>query len=117
VAPLLGCPFTVTTTLPVVTPAGAGVTIMVLLQLVGLAAAPLNEIVLFPCVAPKLVPVMVTAVPCGPALGARLLIAGGAWDVTVKESVLLVCPSAVTVTLPDVAPDGTNTRMSLSTQL
>jgi len=46
--PLLACPFTVTTTLPVVAPAGTGATIEVALQLVGVAVVPLNLTVLVP---------------------------------------------------------------------
>jgi hypothetical protein len=45
-APALVTPFTVTTTLPVVAPAGTGTTIDVALQLVGVAAAPLKVTVL-----------------------------------------------------------------------
>src|SRR5260221_8194843 len=41
-------------------------------QLVGVAAVPLNVTVLVPCVAPKFVPVIVTAVPTGPFVGDRL---------------------------------------------
>ena len=59
-------PPTVTTTLPVVAPAGTGATMLVALQLVGVAAVPLNVTVLVPCVAPKFVPVIVTEVPTTP---------------------------------------------------
>ncbi len=45
-------------------------------QLVGVAAVPLNVTVLLPCVAPKLVPVIVTAVPTGPLVGDRLVRVG-----------------------------------------
>ena len=48
VTPLLARPPTVTTTGPVVAPAGTGATIDVLLQLVGVAAVPLNVTVLVP---------------------------------------------------------------------
>ena len=40
--PLLATPPTVTTTFPVVAPAGTGATMLVALQLVGVAAVPLN---------------------------------------------------------------------------
>ena len=40
--PLLATPPTVTTTLPVVAPDGTGATMLVALQLVGVAAVPLN---------------------------------------------------------------------------
>ena len=53
-------------------------------QVVGVAVVPLNVTVLVPCVAPKLVPVIVTAVPTGPLVGARLVSVGG--TVTVKVS-------------------------------
>ena len=70
-APLLACPPTVTTTLPVVAPAGTGTTMLVALQLVGVATVPLNVTVLVPCVAPKFVPVIVTEVPTSPEVGLR----------------------------------------------
>jgi len=59
---------------------------LVLLQLVGVAVMPLNVTVLLPCVEPKFVPVIVTAVPTGPPPGGlNVLIAG----VTVKAEPLL----------------------------
>ena len=64
--PLLATPPTVTTTLPVVAPVGTGTVMLVALQLVGVPAIPLNFTVLVPCVAPKLVPVIVIEVPTGP---------------------------------------------------
>ena len=73
---MLARPPTVTTTLPVVAPAGTGTTMLVADQLVGVAAVPLNLTVLVPCVAPKLVPVIVTAVPTGPLVGDRLVSVG-----------------------------------------
>ncbi len=75
--PLLAIPATVTTTGPVVAPAGTAHVMLVLLQLVGDPLTPLNLTVLVPCVAPKLEPVIVTLVPTGPAPGERLLIDGG----------------------------------------
>jgi hypothetical protein len=74
--PLLATPPTVTTTLPVVAPAGTGATMLVALQLVGVAAVPLNFTVLVPCVAPKFVPAIVTDVPTNPDAGFRLVILG-----------------------------------------
>ena len=63
---------TVTITFPVVAPAGTGTAILVAVQLVGVAAAPLNATVLLPpCVAPKPDPVIVTEVPTPPKLGDR----------------------------------------------
>jgi hypothetical protein len=46
--PLLGTPFTVTTTFPVVAPAGTGKLMLVALQLPGVAVVPLNVTVLLP---------------------------------------------------------------------
>jgi len=76
--PLLATPPTVTMTLPLAAPAGTGATILVALQLVGVAAVPLNVTELAPCTLPKLLPVMVTAVPTVAEVGLRLEI----WDVT-----------------------------------
>jgi len=65
--PLLAVPNTVTTTLPVVAPAGTDTVMLVALQALAAAAViPLNVTVLVPWVAPKLVPVMVIDVPAGP---------------------------------------------------
>src|SRR5262249_11536719 len=75
--PLLARPPTVTTTFPVVAPAGTGTTMLVLDQLVGVAVVPLNFTVLVPCVAPKFVPVIVTEVATGPFVGDRLVMLGG----------------------------------------
>src|SRR5579871_5240704 len=74
--PLLAVPLTVTTTLPVVAPVGTGATMLVALQLVGVAAVPLNFTVLVPCDAPKLVPVIVTEVPTAPEVGLRVVMVG-----------------------------------------
>src|SRR2546426_10841889 len=101
-APSLAPPPPVTTTLPVVAPAGTGATIEVALQLVGVAAVPLNVTVLVPWFEPKFVPVTVTDVPTAPELGARLLMLGVAS--TVKLTPLLGFPLAVTTTFPLVAP-------------
>ena len=81
--PLLATPPTVTTTLPVVAPVGTGTAMLVALQLVGVAAVPLNVTVLVPCVAPKFVPVIVTDVPTAPDVGVKLVMVG-AGAVTVK---------------------------------
>ena len=51
---------------------------LVALQLVGVAAVPLNLTVLVPCVAPKFVPVIVTDVPTGPDVGANVVMLGAA---------------------------------------
>src|SRR6266566_2769801 len=74
--PLLATPATVTTTFPVVAPAGTGATMLVLLQLVGVAGVPLNVTVLVPCVPPKFVPPIVTDVPAPPDVGDKLVTLG-----------------------------------------
>src|SRR5947209_7267321 len=76
VTPLLVRPPTVTTTSPVVAPAGTGAIMLVGLQLETVAVVPLKVTVLVPCVAPKLEPVMVMAVPTVPVVWLRLVIAG-----------------------------------------
>src|SRR5216110_826344 len=111
--PLLAIPPTVTTTLPVVAPLGTDATMLVALQLVVLAVVPLKVTV---PVVPKLVPVMVTAVPTGPVVGFRLVMAG-ADEVTVKFTPLLAIPPTVTTTLPVVAPPGTDATMLVALQL
>ena len=115
VSPLLARPPTVTTTLPVVAPAGTGTTMLVADQLVGVAVVPLNVTVLVPCVAPKFVPVIVTDVPTGPLVGARLV--RRRRPVTVNVRPLLARPPTVTTTLPVVAPVGTGTTMLVADQL
>src|SRR6266566_1917319 len=74
--PLLATPATVTTTFPVVAPAGTGATMLVLLQLVGVAGVPLNVTVLPPCAPPKFVPPILTDVPAPPDVGDRLVMLG-----------------------------------------
>jgi hypothetical protein len=74
--PLLAMPPTVTTTFPVVAPLGTGATTLVALQLVGVAAIPLNVTVLVPCVAPKFAPMIVTGVPMTPDIGLKLVTVG-----------------------------------------
>jgi hypothetical protein len=114
---LLAWPPTVTTTLPVVAPAGTGTTMLVALQLVGVASVPLNVIVLAPWVAPKFVPVTVTDVPTGPEVGLRLVMLRLVVVATVKLTPLLACPPTVTATFPVVAPLGTVTAMLVALQL
>ena len=112
---LLARPPTVTTTLPVVAPAGTGTTILVADHVVGVAVVPLNLTVLAPLVAPKLVPVIVTGVATGPLIGDRVVIVGAA--PTVKPTPLLALPPTVTTTLPVVAPAGTGTTMLVADQM
>lgn len=93
VTPLLVRPPTVTTTLPVVASFGTGTTMLVALQLVGVAAVPLNVTVL-PCMEAKFVPVIVTEVPTGPEVGLRLVMLGA----IAKLTALLVAPDTTTWT-------------------
>src|SRR5262249_61022743 len=93
----------------------ARTTMLVADQLVGVAVVPLNLTVFVPWVAPKFVPVMVTAVATGPLVGERLVMLGG--TVTVKLTPLLAKPPTVTTTLPLVAPAGTGTTMLVADQL
>jgi len=111
--PLLATPPTVTTTFPVVAPAGTGATMLVPLQLDGVAAVPLNVTVLVPWVVPKFVPVIVTGVPTTPEVGVRLVMLGA----TVKLTPLLATPPTVTTTFPVVAPAGTGATMLVPLQL
>src|SRR5690242_20118479 len=104
--PLLACVLTVTTTLPVVAAAGTVATTLVALQLVTVAATPLNVTVLVPWVEPKLEPLMVTDVPVAPEVGEIVVMLGGGITVNVTP-LLLTPPAAVTITLPVVAPAGT----------
>src|SRR5947207_95265 len=113
--PLLATPPTVTTTFPVAAPLGTGATILVALQLVGVAAVPLNVTVLVPCVAPKLAPVIVTDAPTNPDVGLRLVMLGPG-VVTVKLTPLLATPPTATTTLPVVATLGTGAVMLVAVQ-
>src|SRR6266850_1248409 len=114
--PLLAIPPTVTTTLPVVAPVGTGATMLVSDQLLVRAATPLNisKLALVPTVGPKFVPLTLTTVPIGPALGLTPLMFGG--GVTVKGRALLGIPPTVTTTLPVAAPAGTDVSMLVSLQ-
>jgi len=114
VTPLLFTPPTFTTTAPVVVPVGAGTTMLVADQDVGVPVVPLNFTVLLPLVAPKFVPVIVTAVPTGPLFGDTLVMVGVA--ATVNGEPLLGFPPTVTTTLPVVAPDGTVAVMLVDDQ-
>jgi hypothetical protein len=114
--PLLATPPTVTTTFPVVAPAGTFTTTLVALQPVGVAAIPLNVTVLVPCVAPKFAPMTATGVPTTPDAGFKLVMLGPG-TVTVKLTPLLATPPTVTTTFPVVAPAGTFTPMLVALQL
>jgi hypothetical protein len=114
--PLLGAPPTVTRMLPVVAPVGTDTAIVDVLQFVGDAAVPLKVMVLVPCVAPKLAPVIETLVPTNPDEGFRLVMVG-AGTVTVKGTPLLATPGSVSTILPVVAPLGTGTTTRVAVQL
>src|SRR5579859_5226682 len=113
--PLLAMPPSVTTTLPVVAPAGTGTTMLLAFQLVGFAVVPLKVTVLVPCVAPKFAPDTVTEVPTGPEPGLKLVMFGG--GVTVNSIPLLGTPPTFTSTFPVVAPAGTGAMMLVSVQI
>jgi hypothetical protein len=109
--PLLARPATVTTTFPVVAPEGTVTPMLVAFQPVTVAAVPLKVTVLLPWVAPKFVPLMVTAVPTPPELGVRLVILGAdATTVRVVEpetlpnaALIVVEPDCIVVAMPDVS--------------
>jgi len=109
---LLATPEAVTITFPVVAPVGTGTLIVLVLQLVGAPATPLNVTV--PRVVPNRSPVMVTGVPTWPDVGERPVIAG---PVTVNSLPLLATPLTVTTTFPVVALIGTGTLMVEAVQL
>ena len=113
--PLLATPPTVITTLPVVALLGTGATMLVALQLEGVAVTPLNLTVLVPCVDPKFNPVMVTDAPTAPVLGLSEVMLGEL--LTVNDAPLLATPPTVTTTLPVVAPLGTGATILVALQL
>src|SRR5207245_11451005 len=103
--PLLATPPTVTTTLPVAAPVGTGAVMLDAVQLVGVAAVPLNLTVLVPWVEPKFVPVIVTEVPTEPEAGCKLVMIGGT-TMSLKVKPSLVTPATFTTILRLVAPLG-----------
>jgi hypothetical protein len=116
--PLLEPPAAVvTTTFPVVVPAGTTASIDVSLQLLMDAAVmPLNFTVLVPCVPPKPEPVILTVPPTTPLSGVRLVILVD--EITVKTTPLLGPPPVVvTTTFPVVASAGTTASIDVSPQL
>jgi hypothetical protein len=115
--PLLAMPpAAVTTTLPVVAPAGTVAVMLLALQLLMVAVVPLNFTLPLPCDEPKFEPAMTMAEPTAPLFGVRLLMLGAA--VTVNVTPLLATPpAAVTTTLPVVAPVGTVAVMLVALQL
>ena len=85
--PLLATPLAFTTTFPEVAPLGTVAEMLPAAQLVTEAVVPLNVTLPFPCVDPKLDPVIVTDVPIPPEVGERLVMLGG--GTTVKLTPLL----------------------------
>ena len=82
-APELETPLTVTTTLPVKAPVGTRTVRLVSLQYgMAVALTPPKETVLEPWAAPKLLPLMVIAVPGGAEVGHMLVIVGEGGAVT-----------------------------------
>jgi hypothetical protein len=114
--PLLATPPTVTTTFPVVAPAGTAATMLDALQLVAVAVAAPNFTVLVPCAAPKFAPLIVTDAPTTPDVGFKLVMLG-AGVVTVNATPLLATPPTVTTTFPVLAPAGTVATMLAAPQL
>ncbi len=113
--PLLSTPLACTTIFPVVAPVGTVTLIEVALQVVTVAAVPLNLTVLDPCVEPKFVPVTVTNAPTAPDVADRLVMLGAA--TTVNDTPLLFTPLAFTTTFPVVAPVGTVVAIEVALQL
>src|SRR4029453_10928903 len=102
---LLALPFTVTTTGPLVAPAGTIDAMLLSVHVVTAAAVPFNFTVLAPCVGPKFAPLIATASPTAADVGFSEVMLGGV--ITVKTTPLLVCPPTVTTTAPLVAAAGT----------
>jgi len=114
--PLLESPPTVTTIFPDVVPPGTVVTIVVEFHVVAVPPTPLNVTVLVPCVAPKLLPVIVTVVPTAPEPGVTAVITGVEAAPTTKFTLLLAMPPTVTTTGPLVAPVGTHVEILVALQ-
>jgi len=116
VTPLLACPSTVTTTGPVLAPAGTLTVILSSSHFLAAAFRPLKVTVLIPCAVPKFSPLTFTESPTPPSSGFSLPITGGG-PVTVKVTWLLAAVPTVTTTGPVVAVDGTVTVIEVSLQL
>jgi hypothetical protein len=90
---------TVTTTLPVVAPLGTFTVMLLSPQVAAVPAAmPLNVTVLLPCIAPKLVPPIVTAVPATPEAGDKIVMLRSS-AVPAKVEVCVPARSVVTDTV------------------
>ena len=108
---LLPSPFDVTTTLPLVAPAGTTADIAELVTFETEPATPLKVTVES---APKLLPKITIVPPAGAEVGCSLDKLGG--KITVKLAELLSTPLACTVTPPVVAPVGTVVEMLVGLQ-
>jgi hypothetical protein len=113
--PGLETSLTVTTTFPVVAPAGTGTVIDAVLQLAGVATVPLNVTVLEPWFAPKFKPIIVTGAPVAADDGERPAMLGT--PSTVNGAPALAKPLTVTTTFPVAAPAGTGTVIDVELQL
>ena len=112
---LLPMPPTTTRTGPVVAKVGTVAVICVSDQDVAVAVVPLMVTVLVPCVEPNPLPLICTGVPGSPLTGLNELTATAA---TLKETEELLEPApTVTLTAPDVAPEGTVAVICESLQL
>jgi hypothetical protein len=90
--PLLATLETVTTTLPVLAPAGTFTVMLVALQADAVPAEiPLKVTVLLPWLDPKLAPAMVIGAPMTPELGVRLLILGPVGDPPLAARNATIC--------------------------
>ncbi len=92
-------PEVVTTTLPVVAPAGTVAVMLPALHALTVAAVPLKVTPPVPCDVPKLVPAMTIDDPTAPVLGARLLMTRR----TVNVTPVLAPLGVVTTTFPVAA--------------
>jgi hypothetical protein len=110
-------PAVVTTTDPVVAPAGTTAVMLLVVQLLIDVAAILPNFTALPVPwALKFDPAMVTEDAIAPELGVRLVMLGA--GVTVNGiPALCTPPAAVITTLPETAPDGTTAVMLLVVQL
>src|SRR5579863_9669224 len=97
---LLAIPAILTTTFPVVAPAGTGTVTVPGDQPVGLPAIPLKVTVLLPCEVPRFVPAIVIEDPALPDDGDKLVKTGGKF----KLVPALGTPRTVTTTGPLAAP-------------
>jgi hypothetical protein len=111
---LLLIPPAVTISEPVVAPAGTGATMLLSLQLNGVATVPLKVTLPLPCGMPKPEPLIVICEFTVPLAGETPLITGGGITVKLAE---FDAPACVTITGPVVAPDGTGTTICVLLQL